>query len=154
MHIVVKVDDRDFDVGAECRALAAHSQRSGAIVQFVGIMRDSNQGDDVLSMELEHYPGMTENCISEIVTSAQRRWALFAATVIHRVGVFQPQDQIVFVGVSAAHRGDAFQACEFIMDYLKTEAPFWKKERILNGEERWVDARQTDRQALSRWQTS
>ncbi len=152
MNIVVRVGKADFDVGAECRALASHSPQSGAVVQFVGLMRDSNQGDDVLTMELEHYPGMTERRITEIVELAQQRWPLFATTVIHRVGVLYPQDQIVFVGVSAAHRHDAFQACEFIMDYLKTEAPFWKKERTLTGEQRWVDARQTDQQALKRWQ--
>jgi len=152
VSVIVRVGEADFDVGAECRALASHSRQSGAIVQFVGLMRDRNQGDDVLTMELEHYPGMTERCITEIVNRAQQRWPLFAVTVIHRVGVLQPQDQIVFVGVSAAHRLDAFQSCEFIMDYLKTEAPFWKKECTLNGEQRWVDARQTDQQARKRWQ--
>ena len=152
MQIRVRVGEADFDVGAECRAFASHSRQCGAVAQFVGLMRDSNQGDGVLTMELEHYPGMTERRISEILNTAEQRWPLFAATVIHRVGVLYPQDQIVFVGVSAAHRHDAFNACEFIMDYLKTEAPFWKKERTLDGETRWLDARQTDQSALQRWQ--
>ncbi|MDF1691789.1 MAG: molybdopterin synthase catalytic subunit MoaE [Zhongshania sp.] len=152
MHSLVRVSADDFDVGAECDALRALSRRSGAIAQFVGVMRDSNQGDDVLTMELEHYPGMTERRISEIIERAAARWPILAATVIHRVGLLHPQDQIVFVGVSAGHRHDAFQACEFIMDFLKTEAPFWKKERTPSGE-RWVDARDTDQQALARWQT-
>ncbi len=153
MDVEVRVSEADFDVGAECVSLSSKTRQCGAVVQFVGLMRDSNQGDDVLTMELEHYPGMTERRIFEIIDRADHRWPLFAVTVIHRVGILYPQDQIVFVGVSAAHRHDAFQACEFIMDYLKTEAPFWKKECKADGEQRWVDARQTDQKALARWQS-
>jgi molybdopterin synthase catalytic subunit len=148
----VEIGEADFDVGLECRQLAAISASSGAIAQFVGVMRDHNQGDSVVTMELEHYPGMTENSIARIIDRAAERWPLLAATVIHRVGVLRPCEQIVFVGVCSPHRHDAFQACEFVMDYLKTEAPFWKKEYTVNGQARWLDARSSDSDALARWQ--
>lgn len=146
----VLVEASDFDAGAELSHL--RSAASGAIVQFVGVMRDNNEGDSVASMTLEHYPGMTEKSIEAIVEEAARRWSLLGATVIHRVGKVQPGDQIVLVAVSAAHRGEAFKACEFVMDYLKTRAPFWKKEQLANGLSRWVDARGSDDNAASRWE--
>lgn len=145
--VLVAVDD--FDAGAELSRL--RSAASGAIVQFVGVMRDNNEGDSVVSMSLEHYPGMTEKSIEAILDEAARRWSLLGATVIHRVGKLLPKDQIVLVTVSAAHRGEAFAACEFVMDYLKTRAPFWKKEQLANGSSRWVDARCSDDSAASRW---
>jgi molybdopterin synthase catalytic subunit len=146
----VEVQEVDFDVSTECKALAI-SSRCGAVAQFIGVMRDYNEGDDVIAMELEHYPGMTERSIDAIIDRAEQRWPLLSATVIHRVGQLQPGAQIVFVGVAAMHRQAAFAACEFIMDYLKSEAPFWKKERKVDGSERWVDARATDAEALERW---
>lgn len=146
----VEIQEADFDVGTECKSLAA-STRCGAVAQFVGVMRDYNEGDDVLAMELEHYPGMTERSIKAIIDRAGQRWPLLSVTVIHRVGQLKPGAQIVFVGVAAMHRQAAFAACEFIMDYLKSEAPFWKKEHKVDGSERWVDARATDARALERW---
>jgi molybdopterin synthase catalytic subunit len=146
----VLVQEADFDVSDECRALAS-SSRCGAVAQFVGVMRDYNDGDDVLAMALEHYPGMTERSIDAIIDSAAQRWPLLSATVIHRVGELLPGSQIVFVGVGSMHRHAAFSACEFIMDFLKSEAPFWKKERRADGTERWVDARDSDTHALNRW---
>ena len=150
MHSRVIVQTDDFDVAEECRALA-NSGRCGAVTQFVGVMRDRNEGDDIAVMELEHYPGMTERSIETIIERASERWPILAATVIHRVGSLLPGAQIVFVGVAAMHRQAAFSACEFIMDYLKSEAPFWKKECKADGTERWVDARDSDAHALNKW---
>jgi len=147
----VRVQTADFDLGAEIARLRAGDARVGAVVSFVGTVRDLNDGAQVAAMELEHYPGMTEKALDEIVAQATARWPLFGTLVIHRVGPLLPLDQIVLVAVTAAHRGDAFAACEFIMDYLKTDAPFWKKEETPDGA-RWVDARVTDDKARLRWQ--
>jgi len=130
--------------------MRANDRRVGAICSFVGTVRDRNDGDDVATLELEHYPGMTEKAIEAILDEAHRRFDIYAARVVHRVGVLQPLDQIVLVAVSSAHRGESFKACEFIMDYLKTQAPFWKKEQTPRGA-RWVDARVADDAALQRW---
>ena len=146
----VRVQPGDFDLSAEIGALRGQDARVGAVVSFVGTVRDMNDGASVAAMELEHYPGMTEQAIETIVAQACQRWPLFGAQVIHRVGPLQPMDQIVLVACSAAHRGEAFAACEFIIDYLKTEAPFWKKEQTPDGA-RWVDARATDDIALEKW---
>lgn len=143
------VQAEDFSLAQEYQALAEGNQ-AGAVVTFVGKVRDMNLGESVSTLTLEHYPGMTEKSLLFIVEQAKSRWPVLAATVIHRVGQLTAGDQIVFVGVSSAHRGAAFQACEFIMDYLKTEAPFWKKE-VREGETSWVDARETDQQARQRW---
>jgi molybdopterin synthase catalytic subunit len=148
--MAIFVQTEDFDLSTEVAKLRAHSPKIGAIVSFVGVVRDLNEGLDVQSMELEHYPGMTEKALQEIVAEAQRRWALMECLVIHRVGLLQPLDQIVLVAVATAHRGEAFAACEFIMDYLKTQAAFWKKEQTPEGQ-RWVDARETDDLALAKW---
>lgn len=126
----------------------------GAVVTFVGLMRDMNQGDQVAEMTLEYYPGMTEKALEAIADEAIARWQLQAVDVIHRVGPLHPTDPIVLVAVASAHRGDAFQACEFLMDYLKTRAPFWKCEITADGDRRWVDARHSDTEAADRWQTS
>jgi molybdopterin synthase catalytic subunit len=146
----VRVQAEDFDLSTEIAALRSRDPRVGAIVSFVGTVRDMNDGASVAEMELEHYPGMTEQAISKIVGQACVRWPLFGAVVIHRVGPLLPMEQIVLVACSAAHRGEAFAACEFIIDYLKTEAPFWKKEQTPDGA-RWVDARATDDIALEKW---
>ncbi|UIP27107.1 molybdopterin synthase catalytic subunit MoaE [Photobacterium sp. TLY01] len=146
----IRVQAENFSVAEEYEALAGGNQ-AGAVVTFVGKVRDMNLGESVSSLTLEHYPGMTEKSLLSIVEQAKSRWPVLAATVIHRIGELTAGDQIVFVGVSSAHRGAAFQACEFIMDYLKTEAPFWKKE-VREGETTWVDARETDQQARQRWQ--
>lgn len=149
----VRVQSEDFDLGQEVARLRAGDARIGAVVSFVGTVRDLNDGAHVAELELEHYPGMTEKALDEIVTRAQARWPLYGALVIHRVGPLAPLDQIVLVACSAAHRGEAFAACEFIMDYLKTEAPFWKKEQTPDGA-RWVDARVTDGTAKARWEAA
>lgn len=146
----VRVQQEDFDVGAELAALTAGDARVGAVASFVGLVRDRNDGDQVAGMTLEHYPGMTEKALEQIVAEAKSRWALYDVLVIHRVGPLQPTDRIVFVATTAAHRGEAFAACEFVMDYLKTQAPFWKREETPEGA-RWVDARETDDHALKRW---
>ena len=146
----VRVQTADFDVSAELAALRAGDARVGAVVSFVGTVRDLNDGAQVSAMELEHYPGMTEQALADIVAQARARWPLYNALVVHRVGPLAPQDQIVLVACSAAHRGEAFAACEFIIDYLKTDAPFWKKEQTAQGA-RWVDARVTDDAALAKW---
>ncbi|HZV61069.1 MAG TPA: molybdopterin synthase catalytic subunit MoaE [Methylophilaceae bacterium] len=146
----VRVQIEDFDTGAEIDHMRQSRMDTGAIVSFVGQVRDTNHGSDVTAMTLEHYPGMTEKALEEIVAQAKGRWDIFDALVIHRVGKLQPTDQIVLVVVSSAHRGAAFAACEFIMDYLKTEAPFWKKEQTSAGE-RWVEARSSDEVARERW---
>jgi len=146
----VSVQTRDFDAGAEIAALRTDPS-VGALVTFVGTVRDINEGDAVASMTLEHYPGMTEKALAGIVDEAHRRWKLNAVRVIHRVGTLHALDQIVFVGVAGRHRGECFAACEFIMDYLKTQAPFWKKEATGRGE-RWVEARESDDEAARRWE--
>lgn len=146
----ISIQTEDFDVSAELAALRAQDGRVGAVCCFVGTVRDHNEGDRVASMELEHYPGMTEKSIAAMVEQAQQRFAIHAVRIIHRVGVLQPLEQIVLVAVTSAHRGESFQACEFLMDYLKTHAPFWKKEQTPQGA-RWVDARVSDDAALARW---
>ena len=151
MTVRVCVQEEDFDVGAEIAALRAGDRRVGAVAVFVGTVRDMNEDSAVETMQLEHYPGMTEKSLMHIVDQAQQRFAIYGATVIHRVGALQPLDQIVLVAVTSAHRGEAFDACRFIIDYLKTEAPFWKKEKTPQGE-RWVDARDSDDKARQRWE--
>jgi molybdopterin synthase catalytic subunit len=146
----VRVQTQDFDLGSEVAALRAGRADVGAVAAFIGTVRDMNDGAGVSAMELEHYPGMTEQALQDIVAEAGRRWQIIDALVIHRVGPLQPMDQIVLVAVVSAHRGEAFAACEFIMDYLKTSAPFWKKEHGAAGA-RWVDARVSDDQALAKW---
>ena len=146
----VRVQTGDFDLGEELARLRAGDARVGAVVSFVGLVRDMNEGARVAEMELEHYPGMTERALEEILAEARRRWPLYNALVIHRVGPLQPMEQIVLVACSAAHRGEAFAACEFIIDYLKTDAPFWKKEQTPGGA-RWVDARLSDDSAKAKW---
>ena len=146
----VRVQEQDFDVGEETRKLTSGNTSVGAVASFVGLVRSENDGDAVGGMTLEHYPGMTEKALEKIVSEAQSRWRLQDVLVIHRIGKLQPGDQIVLVIVSSGHRGEAFQACEFLMDYLKTQAPFWKKELTPEGA-RWVDARVSDDQALARW---
>jgi len=146
----VSIQTEDFDLSAEVAALRRENKGVGAVCSFVGTVRDRNEGDQVASMELEHYPGMTEKSIEAMVDEAFRRFDIFGARVIHRVGLLQPLDQIVLVAVTSAHRGQSFQACEFLMDYLKTQAPFWKKEETAQGA-RWVDARVSDDAALARW---
>jgi molybdopterin synthase catalytic subunit len=144
------VQTEDFDLGQEVTLLRAGDAGVGAVASFIGTVRDRNDGQGVSAMELEHYPGMTERAIEAMVTAAFDRFAIRGVTVIHRVGVLAPLDQVVLVAVSSAHRGEAFQACEFLMDYLKTQAPFWKKETTPDGA-RWVDARVSDDRALARW---
>jgi molybdopterin synthase catalytic subunit len=146
----VRVQAGDFDLGQELARLRAGDARVGAVVSFVGTVRDMNDGAQVSEMELEHYPGMTERALEEILAQASERWPLYNALVIHRVGPLAPLEQIVLVAVSAAHRGEAFAACEFIIDYLKTDAPFWKKEQTPEGA-RWVDARISDDSAKAKW---
>ena len=147
----VRVQSEDFDAGAEIARMRRGNPKIGAIAAFVGVVRDMNEGDSVAGMSLEHYPGMTERSIAAIVTEARERWQVLDALVIHRIGALAPTDQIVLVLVAATHRGDAFAACEFLMDYLKTRAPFWKKERTPAGS-RWVDARTSDEAAAARWE--
>ncbi len=146
----VTIQTEDFDVTAEMAALRAQDKRVGAVCSFIGTVRDRNDGQSVSAMELEHYPGMTEQSIEQMIDEAFRRFDIYGARVIHRVGPLQPLDQIVLVAVTSAHRGESFQACEFLMDYLKTQAPFWKKEQTPDGA-RWVDARVSDDAALARW---
>ena len=150
--MTVRIQEADFDVGAELTALRAGDARVGALASFVGLVRDASHGTTVAEMTLEHYPGMTERALAAIVAEAQKRWDIYATLVIHRVGPLKPGDQIVLVAVTSAHRGEAFAACEFIMDYLKTRAPFWKRETTPDGA-RWVDARETDNTAAARWRT-
>jgi molybdopterin synthase catalytic subunit len=150
--MTIRVQAEDFDVGAEIAALSRGMPKVGAVASFVGLVRDVNEGAGVAEMSLEHYPGMTEKSLEAIVQEARGRWDVMAATVIHRVGPLKPGDNIVLVAVASAHRGDAFAACEFIMDYLKTRAPFWKKEKTPQGE-RWVDARESDDESAARWKT-
>ena len=149
----IKIQESDFDVSAEILALRKDDPRVGAVVSFLGTVRDMNDGSQVKGMTLEHYPGMTEKALQEILDQAKSRWDIYQTLVIHRVGPLLPEDQIVLVAVTSAHRGEAFAACEFIMDYLKTAAPFWKKEDTPEGS-RWVDARVTDEAAMARWKQS
>ena len=148
----VRIQTQDFDLGAEVAALRGSDARVGAVCSFVGTVRDRNAGSagDIQSLELEHYPGMTERAIEAMIDTAHARFDMLDARVIHRIGLLQPLDQIVLVAVTSAHRGQSFQACEFIMDYLKTQAPFWKKEQTAQGAH-WVDARVSDDAALARW---
>jgi len=146
----IRVQQADFDLSHELAALRAGDGRVGAVVSFVGTVRDLNDGSIVSEMELEHYPGMTEKALADIVEQARARWPLLGVLVIHRVGPLAPLDQIVLVACTSAHRGEAFAACEFIMDYLKTDAPFWKKEQTPGGA-RWVDARASDDSAKRKW---
>jgi molybdopterin synthase catalytic subunit len=146
----VRVQAADFDVSAEIARLRHDNPGVGAIASFIGLVRDMNEGDRVSEMELEHYPGMTERALEDIVAQARARWNIIDTLVVHRVGRLRPLDQIVLVVVTGAHRGDAFAACEFVMDYLKTRAPFWKKEQTPEGS-RWVEARDTDDAAARRW---
>ena len=148
--MVVRVQTEDFDVAREIALLRGSDPRVGAVASFIGIVRDQNDAATVRTLTLEHYPGMTEKALLGIVDEARRRWSIIDAVVVHRVGKLAPTDQIVLVAVSSAHRGDAFAACEFIIDYLKTQAPFWKKEVTPDGE-RWVEARTSDDEAAARW---
>jgi molybdopterin synthase catalytic subunit len=148
MKIVVQPEA--FDLGAEVDAMRRGRTDIGAVASFVGLARDMNEGSGVQAMTLEHYPGMTEKALAAVVEDARARWALLDATVIHRIGRLLPGDPIVLVAVASSHRGDAFAACEFLMDYLKTRAPFWKKEQTPQGA-RWVEARASDNQAAGRW---
>ena len=147
---IIRVQAEDFDAGRELEALTKGRKDVGAVASFIGLVRDKNDGRAINAMTLEHYPGMTEKALETICAEARSRWDILEALVIHRVGPLAPGDRIVLVGVSSAHRGEAFQACEFIMDYLKTRAPFWKKETTPQGE-KWVDARESDDVAAQRW---
>jgi len=149
--LAVRIQHEDFDAGAEIARMRAGDPRIGAVASFVGVARDRNDGAEVSTLALEHYPGMTEKAIEAIVGQARSRWNVADILVIHRVGTLRPLDQIVLVVATSSHRGDAFAACEFVMDYLKTEAPFWKKESTPAGE-RWVDARESDEAARRRWE--
>jgi len=149
----VRVQTEDFDVSQEMLVLRQKNPKIGAVASFVGVVRDLNDGDEVSALTLEHYPGMTERSLEEIVSEAKSRWNIYDALIIHRVGTLLPLDQIVLVLVTSAHRGESFKACEFLMDYLKTRAPFWKKEQTSSGG-RWVDARTTDSVAAMRWENT
>ena len=147
----VRVQAQPFDVGREIAALTEGRTDVGAVANFVGLVRDGNDGHSINAMTLEHYPGMTEKALEDICSQAHGRWNLIDSRVIHRVGTLRPGEAIVLVAVSSAHRGEAFAACEFIMDYLKTRAPFWKKEDTPEGT-RWVEARTSDDHAAGRWE--
>ncbi len=147
----VRIQTQDFDLSQEIKQLRAGDARVGAVATFVGTVRDRNDGSDVAAMTLEHYPGMTEKSLEEIIEKAKARWDIFDVLIIHRVGSLNIEDQIVLTAVTSAHRGEAFAACEYVMDYLKTLAPFWKKEDTPEGA-RWVDARLSDDEALKKWQ--
>ncbi|MCS6785589.1 MAG: molybdopterin synthase catalytic subunit MoaE [Thiobacillaceae bacterium] len=149
----IRVQTEPFDLGAEIAALYARNPKVGAVASFLGITRDENEGYAIRGMRLEHYPGMTERALTRIAAEAMQRWPLLDLTVVHRVGELKPTEPIVLVAVAAAHRGEAFAACEFIMDYLKTRAPFWKKELTEAGG-RWVEARASDDAAAARWDAS
>jgi len=150
MTFSVLIQTEDFDLTQEVQALRSGKADIGAVCVFVGTVRDRNDGDDVSTLELEHYPGMTEKSIELMLNDARQRFDIISAKVIHRVGILNPLDQIVLVAVTSAHRGESFQACEFLMDHLKTQAPFWKKETGPHGSH-WVDARISDDQALAKW---
>lgn len=147
----VRVQHEDFDVAQELATLRHQRPQIGAVVSFLGLVRDLNDGATIQSLTLEHYPAMTQKALEDICAQAQQRWDLEDIVLLHRIGELAPCDQIVFVAVASQHRGEAFHACEFIMDFLKTKAPFWKKERTSQGT-RWVDARSSDEQAAARWQ--
>ena len=147
---MIRVQREDFDVGVELEHLAAGNPRIGGVASFVGLVRDMGGDNRVSALTLEHYPGMTEKALADICAQAHARWKLVDTLVIHRVGALKPGDRIVLVGVSSPHRGEAFAACEFIMDYLKTRAPFWKREDTPDGA-RWVEARQSDDAAVRKW---
>ncbi len=146
----VTIQTQDFNLADEVAALRHNDARVGAVCSFIGTVRDRNDGSAVQTLELEHYPGMTEKAIEAMIDEAIKRFDIFGARVVHRVGLLQPLDQVVMVAVTSAHRGESFKACEFLMDYLKTQAPFWKKEQTPDGA-RWVDARVTDDAALAKW---
>ena len=150
MNTRVSIQTGDFNLSQEIETLRAHDKRIGAVCTFTGTVRDRNDGLSVSSMELEHYPGMTEKAIEAMIDEAMKRFDIFGARVVHRVGLLQPLDQVFMVAVTSSHRGESFKACEFLMDYLKTQAPFWKKEQTAHGA-RWVDARSSDDAALARW---
>ncbi len=152
MHKYISIQTEAFDTAGEEQKLRRGNPRIGAVVGFLGLMRDINDGDQVNAMTLEHYPGMTEKALAAIVDEAEQRWDLEGIRVIHRVGELRPEEPIVLVTVASRHRGEAFRACEFVIDYLKTRAPFWKKEVTPKGE-RWVEARHSDKDAESRWET-
>jgi molybdopterin synthase catalytic subunit len=147
----VRIQTKDFDLSQEIKQLRAGDARVGAVASFVGTVRDRNDGSEVAAMTLEHYPGMTEKSLEEIIEKAKARWDIFDVLIIHRVGPLNIEDQIVLTAVTSAHRGEAFAACEYVMDYLKTLAPFWKKEDTPEGA-RWVDARLSDDESLKKWQ--
>ncbi|MGV6852507.1 MAG: molybdopterin synthase catalytic subunit MoaE [bacterium] len=152
--VFIRVGPEDFDPGSEIDQLRTLSQgKAGAICHFTGVMRDHNQGDEVIAMELEHYPGMTEKALQKISLDASQRWELLGISIIHRVGMLNPGDHIVQVACASTHRKNSFHACEFIMDYLKTSAPFWKKEYTLSGA-RWVDARESDQKEQNKWKNN
>ena len=148
----VRVQHEDFDAGVEIARLRANNPKIGAVASFIGIVRDLNEGAAVGSITLEHYPGMTEKSLASIAEQAKAKWTLIDVLILHRVGTLAPADQIVLVVTTSSHRGDAFSACQFVMDYLKTEAPFWKKEATEDGM-RWVDARDSDAQAREKWKS-
>lgn len=154
MDVEIRVQDTPLDALTEVAPVYAGKPSVGGVVSFIGLMRDMNQGDTVAAMTLEHYPGMTEKALAAIVAEAGERWDLSAVRLIHRVGEIRPQDPIVLVAVASAHRGEAFRACEFIIDYLKTRAPFWKREQTADGRARWVDARASDDDAAAGWEKS
>src|SRR5215475_4264814 len=149
--MAVRIQAEDFDLGRELERMRAGNAKIGAVASFVGLVRDVNEATEVRTMTLEHYPGMTEKALAQIIDEARARWDIYEALIIHRVGELKPGDQIVLAAVAGAHRGEAFAACEFIMDYLKTRAPFWKKEQTPTGA-RWVEARESDEEKASRWQ--
>ena len=149
--MTVRVQTEDFDASQELTSMRLSGQSVGAVVSFIGQVRDLNDGDTIHTLTLEHYPGMTEEALEAIENEAKARWNVLESRIIHRVGTLKPQDQIVLVAVSSAHRGDAFSACEFIMDFLKSQAPFWKKEATSQGE-RWVEAKLSDDAAKARWE--
>ena len=151
MDVEIRVQESPLDPLAEQAQVYAAGPQVGGVVSFVGLMRDINQGDRVRAMTLEHYPGMTEKALGAIVVEAGRRWQLDSVRIVHRVGEIRPQDPIVLVAVASAHRGEAFRACEFIIDYLKTRAPFWKREDMSDGQSRWVEARDSDDVAAASW---
>ncbi len=150
MQKYIAIQSVVFDVAEQEQLLRLGNPHIGAIVSFLGLMRDINEDDEICTMTLEHYPGMTEKALAAIVEEAQQRWDLEGIRVIHRIGELLPEDPIVLVMVASRHRGEAFRACEFVIDYLKTRAPFWKKEKTADGE-RWVEARHSDRDAEAKW---
>lgn len=147
----IRIQTEDFDLSAELNRLRSGYRNIGAVVSFVGTVRDVNDDDSILSMELEHYPGMTESALQEIENHARQRWEILDSIVIHRTGLLKPADQIVLVAVASRHRGEAFRACEYMIDALKTQAPFWKKEQTAKGGIRWVGAKLSDESALKKW---